>query len=141
MNHGRTSNKSRKSRPLTNVGGQRLKGPTAVSLIVVLLIGLALGSALTYEFKPQTTVTKTTEGNGATYSTITLTALPLYHWFGALTCETVSETTVTTYVILAGTVGLTTMSYAPPTATVYVVTVTTEGAQSTFYTQGSTPTC
>lgn len=123
-------------------GGQRLKGTIVVSLAVVLLVGLALGSALTYQFKPQTTVTKTTEGNGATYSTITLTVQPVYYYHGVLTCETVSETTVTTYINYGGTIGLTTISYAPPTATVYVVTVTTEeSAQSTFYTQGSTPTC
>lgn len=124
------------------LGDRRLRGATVVSLTVVLLIGLALGSALAYQFRPQTTVTKTTGVNGVGYSTLTLTARSIYYYVGVLSCETVSGTAVTTYVNYGGTIGWTTSFNASLTAKVYVISITTEeSARSTFYTQGSTPTC
>ena len=115
--------------------GVGLKGTAVASLTVVLLIGLALGSALTTELR-------TTESGGTTYSTITLEVQPVYYFHGLLTCDTVSGTAVTTYVNYGGTIGWTTIFNASLTGAVYVVTVTTSGGgRSAFYTQGPTPTC
>ena len=105
----------------------------------MLLVGLALGSALTSQFSPRVT-TVTTESQTATYPTLTLTAKEVYHYYGVLTCETVSGITVTTITNFGGTVGLTTGYNASLTTTVYVITVATV-ASTTTYTQGSTPTC
>ncbi len=112
-----------------------MKGTTVVLLVVVLFIGLALGSALTYQLK-------TPENGGATYSTVTLAVQSVYFYHGLLTCETVSGAAVTTYVNYGGTIGWTTIFNASLTGAVYAVTVTTTGGgQSVFYTQGPTPTC
>lgn len=111
-----------------------MKGTTLVLVTVVLLIGLALGSTLTYKFRA-------TEGNGTPYSTLTLTAQSVYYYHGVLTCETVSGTAITAYVNDGATLGWTTIFNASLTATVYAITVTTTGAQSTFNTQGPTPIC
>ncbi len=102
--------------------------------MVVLLVGLALGSALTYRFGSQVT--------GASHSTRTLTVQYVYYYHGLLTCETVSGSVVTTYVNYGGTVGLTTMYDSRSASAAHVATITTtESAESVFYTQGSTPTC